>query len=160
MELIDGMGLNYLIETRSPSLDGRRIEYLAQLASGIGYIHDQGYLHRDICPRNVMVTMDHKVKIIDFGLSIPDTPEFGKPGNRTGTADYLAPEVIRRVATDRRVDLFALGVTAYETLTIGNLPWEKARGFSGSAEQAHEHDGPRSPRNIVPISTRPPPPFS
>ena len=128
MELIDGMGLNYLIETRSPSLDGRRIDYLAQMANAIGYIHEQGYLHRDICPRNAMVTQDHVLKMIDFGLSIPDTPDFGKPGNRTGTADYLAPELIRRMTTDKRVDLFALGVTAFETLTGGSLPWEKAHG--------------------------------
>jgi serine/threonine protein kinase len=65
------------------------------------------------------------VKLIDFGLSIPYAPEFCRPGNRTGTTDYLAPELIKRRSTDHRVDLFALGVTAYEIFT-GQLPWEKA----------------------------------
>jgi len=125
MELIDGMGLNFLIETKSAQLQGKRVEYLAQLADGIEYIHQQGYLHRDICPRNIMVTGEGLVKIIDFGLTIPYRPEFCKPGNRTGTPNYLAPEIIRRSATDHRVDLFALGVTAYEVFT-GQLPWEKA----------------------------------
>jgi serine/threonine protein kinase len=128
MELIDGMGLNFLIETKSAHLEGRRIDFLTQTADGLEYIHSQGYLHRDICPRNIMVTGDNVVKIIDFGLTIPYRPEFCKPGNRTGTINYLAPELIKRVTTDHRVDLFALGVTAYELFT-GGLPWEKAQSM-------------------------------
>jgi serine/threonine protein kinase len=124
MELVDGMGLNFLIETRSPQLEGHRIDILSQFASGLEYIHKQGYLHRDICPRNVMVTREGTVKIIDLGLAIPYRPEFCKPGNRTGTPNYLAPELIKRQTTDHRVDLFALGVTAFEMFT-GELPWEE-----------------------------------
>jgi serine/threonine protein kinase len=148
MELIDGMGLNYLIETRSPLLNGRRIDYLVQMCRAIEYIHQQSYLHRDICPRNVMVAQDHVVKVIDFGLAIPFTPDFCKPGNRTGTADYLAPELIRRVATDQRVDLFALGVTAFETLT-GTLPWEKAQR-SVQVLNKHMNVPGRDPRELRP----------
>jgi serine/threonine protein kinase len=128
MELIDGMGFNYLIETKSPQLEGNRNNFLIQMADAIEYLHAQGYLHRDICPRNVMVTKDNIIKLIDFGLTIPNTPDFCKPGNRTGTPNYLAPELIRRVTTDHRVDLFALGVTAYEVFT-GVLPWEKSQSL-------------------------------
>jgi serine/threonine protein kinase len=124
MELVDGMGLNFLIETRSPQLEGHRIDILTQFANGLDYIHKQGFLHRDICPRNVMVTKEGVVKIIDMGLAVPYTPDFCKPGNRTGTPNYLAPELIKRQTTDHRVDLFALGVTAYEMFT-GELPWER-----------------------------------
>ena len=124
MELIEGLGLNYLIETRSPQLEGNRVKFLVQMAEGLEYIHKQNFLHRDICPRNVMVTKDGVVKLIDFGLAIPNEPIFLKPGNRTGTPGYLAPEVIRRSVTDQRVDLFALGVTAFEVFTY-HLPWEK-----------------------------------
>jgi eukaryotic-like serine/threonine-protein kinase len=127
MELIDGMGLNFLIETHSPLLDGRRIDYLCQLGDALEYLHAQRFLHRDLCPRNIMVTKEHVVKLIDFGLTIPYTEAFCRPGNRTGTPDYLPPELIARRKTDHRVDLFALGVTAYELFT-GGLPWEKARG--------------------------------
>src|SRR5262249_46514364 len=102
MELIDGDGLNFLIETHSPKLNGKRVDYLIKVADGIEYIHSQKYMHRDICPRNIMVTHEGVVKIIDFGLTIPYTPEFCRPGNRTGTPDYLAPEVIKRVTTDHR----------------------------------------------------------
>lgn len=134
MELIDGMGLNFLIETNSPHINGRRIEYLIQLADGLEHIHKHGFIHRDICPRNVMVNSEGVVKIIDFGLTIPNLPDFNKPGNRTGTPSHLAPEVIKRVTTDERVDLFAMGITAYEVFT-GQLPWEKAP----SQQTLHSH---------------------
>jgi serine/threonine protein kinase len=147
MELIDGDGLNLLVETRSPRLDGNRINYLSQLADALEYLHSQGYLHRDICPRNVMVDREGVVKLIDFGLTIPNKPEFCKPGNRTGTTDYLAPELIRRVTTDHRVDLFALGVTAYEMFTHG-LPWEKAASLQTLL--SHMNTPPRNPRELNP----------
>jgi eukaryotic-like serine/threonine-protein kinase len=147
MELIDGMGLNYLIETKSPQLEGNRANFLTQIADALEYLHKQGFLHRDICPRNVMVTKENVVKLIDFGLTIPNRPEFLKPGNRTGTPNYLAPELIRRVTTDVRVDLFALGVTAYEVYT-GKLPWEYTESLQ--TIMSHMNSPGRDPREIVP----------
>jgi eukaryotic-like serine/threonine-protein kinase len=146
-ELIEGVGLNFLIETNSPALKGQRIAILIQLSEALGFLHQSGYLHRDICPRNVMVTNEGQVKLIDFGLTIPFTPEFCKPGNRTGTPDYLAPELIKRVTTDHRVDLFALGVTAYEMFTF-KLPWDK--GESRQTLESHMNIAGRDPRDYVP----------
>jgi serine/threonine protein kinase len=145
MELIDGMGLNFLIETRSPNLEGKRTDLLTQMSDAFDYIHTQGYLHRDICPRNVMVTTEGVVKVIDFGLTIPYRPEFCKPGNRTGTPNYLAPELIKRVTTDHRVDLFAMGVTAYELYT-GMLPWEKTESLQTLL--SHLNNPGKDPREL------------
>jgi serine/threonine protein kinase len=145
MELIDGMGMNFLIETKSPDLEGKRVALLLQAADGLEYIHKQGFLHRDICPRNMMVTKAGVLKYIDFGLAIPYTPEFCRPGNRTGTPNYLAPELIKRTTTDHRVDLFALGVTAYELFT-GNLPWEKAESMQTLL--SHMNSPGKDPRNL------------
>jgi eukaryotic-like serine/threonine-protein kinase len=147
MELVDGVGLNYLIETRNPQLDGNRINFLSQMCDALEFVHRQGYLHRDICPRNVMVTKEGVVKLIDFGLSIPSRDSFLRPGNRTGTPNYLAPELIRRNATDRRVDLFALGVTAYEVFT-GDLPWEKTQSLQTLL--SHMNVPGKNPRDIKP----------
>jgi serine/threonine protein kinase len=147
MEFIDGLGFNFLIETLSPHLKGKRIEYLVQLATGLEYIHQQGYLHRDICPRNAMVTQDGVLKIIDFGLALPYRPEFCKPGNRTGTPNYLAPELIKRTTTDHRVDLFAVGVTAYECFT-NQLPWERSQSLQ--TLMSHMNSPGRSPRQFRP----------
>lgn len=143
MELIEGMGLNFLIETKSSHLQGHRVELLKQVAEGLGYVHKTGYLHRDICPRNIMVTNEGLVKLIDFGLTIPYKPEFCRPGNRTGTPNYLAPELIKRTTTDHRVDLFALGVTAYEMYT-GALPWEKSESLQTLL--SHMNSAGRDPR--------------
>ncbi|HLN32738.1 MAG TPA: serine/threonine-protein kinase [Gemmataceae bacterium] len=147
MELIEGPGLNFLIETHSPNLTGKRVDYLIQTADGLEYVHQQGFMHRDICPRNIMITSEGIVKLIDFGLTIPNQPIFCKPGNRTGTPNYLAPEIIKRVGTDQRVDLFALGVTAYETFT-GELPWEKSRSLETLLK--HLNTSGRDPREYDP----------
>ena len=125
MEWVDGLGLNYLVETKNAQLNGNRINFVSQLCDALQYMHDSKWLHRDLCTRNVMVDKDGILKLIDFGLTIPYTPAFISGGNRTGTSDILAPEIIRRRAIDHRVDLFALGVTAYEVFT-GQLPWERS----------------------------------
>jgi eukaryotic-like serine/threonine-protein kinase len=147
MEMIEGMGLNFMIETNSPALNGQRISILVQLSEALEHLHRSGYLHRDMCPRNVMVTQKGQVKLIDFGLAIPNRPEFCRPGNRTGTPDYLAPELIKRVTTDHRVDMFALGVTAYEVFT-GRLPWDK--GESRQTLEQHMNVPGRDPREWKP----------
>jgi serine/threonine protein kinase len=146
MELIDGMGLNFLIETRSPHLEGNRVKLLLQVVDALEHVHQHGFLHRDVCPRNIMVTQENLVKLIDFGLSVPYRPEFCRPGNRTGTPNYLAPEIIKRITTDHRVDLFALGVTAYELFT-GEVPWEKA--LSMQTLQSHLNSPGRDPRDYA-----------
>src|SRR5439155_2563456 len=141
-------GLNFLIETKSPYLKGHRIDILRQVADGLEYTHRQKFLHRDICPRNIMVnTQDGVVRIIDFGLSIPYTPEFCRPGNRTGTPSYMSPELIKRQSTDHRVDVFALGVTAYEVFT-GSLPWEKTESLQTLL--SHINSPGRDPRDLAP----------
>ncbi|HJS09230.1 MAG TPA: serine/threonine-protein kinase, partial [Pirellulales bacterium] len=115
MEYLDGPGLNSLVVARSPSLDANRMALLRQAAEALGAVHKAGYIHRDVCPRNYVVSRDAKtLKLIDFGLAVPNTPEFRQPGNRTGTANYMAPEVVRRKKTDQRLDIFAFGVTAFE----------------------------------------------
>ena len=147
MELIEGLGLNFLIETKAPQLEGHRIEYLTQIAEGLDAMHRQGFLHRDVCPRNIMIDSEGVVKIIDLGLAIPYRPEFCRPGNRTGTTNYLAPELIKRQTTDHRVDMFALGVTAFEVFT-GELPWEKAA--SQQVLLSHVNSPARDPRMFLP----------
>lgn len=148
MEWVDGLGLNYLVETKSPQLKGNRINYLNQLCDAVQYMHDNKWLHRDLCPRNVMIDKEGVLKLIDFGLTIPYTPIFTSGGNRTGTGDILAPEIIRRRPIDHRVDLFALGVTAYEVF-INQLPWERLPS-SEETFRRRLNTQPRQARDLSP----------
>ncbi len=141
MEYLHGVGLHALIRQRDPRLVGKRVALVRQMAEAIHAVHEAGYIHRDVCPRNFIVTDDFEsLKLIDFGLTLPDLPAFRQPGNRTGTPMYMAPEIVRRRPTDRRVDIFAFGVSAYELLTF-ELPWPHA-DTSGVGALSHDTDAP------------------
>lgn len=135
MEYLDGPGLNSLIIGRSPLLNGNRLTLLRHAAEALETVHNAGYIHRDICPRNFVCSKDcTSLKLIDFGLSVPAEKEYMLPGNRTGTPNYMAPEVVRRKATDQRLDVFAYGVSMYELFAF-ELPWQ--RGSDGRAAMGH-----------------------
>ncbi|MAG94107.1 MAG: serine/threonine protein kinase [Planctomycetaceae bacterium] len=125
MEFIDGLSMSFLVGTQNEVMQKNRLRFMAELGDAIAYFHGRNWIHRDICPRNVLVDSEHSVKLIDFGLVVPNTPEFQKPGNRTGTANYMAPELIKRQRTDQRIDIFSYAVTCYEMFTK-HMPWEAA----------------------------------
>lgn len=148
MEFLDGPGLNSLIIARSPLLDGNRLTLCRQAAEAVQAVHNAGYIHRDVCPRNFVCSKDAtSLKLIDFGLTVPAEKEFMMPGNRTGTPNYMAPEVVRRKATDGRLDIFAFGVSMYELFAF-ELPWQ--RGSDGRAAMAHGLTEPPPLRNYYP----------
>jgi serine/threonine protein kinase len=135
MEYLGGSGLNNVLLVQEDLMAGARLHYIRQIAEAISVVHEKGFIHRDICPRNLIFTEDGTVlKLTDFGLTVPNQPPFTDPGNRTGTANYMAPELIRRKPTDRRIDIFAFGVTIYELCTK-NLPWP--RGDNANAAMTH-----------------------
>ncbi|MGA2256443.1 MAG: protein kinase, partial [Thermoguttaceae bacterium] len=136
-EFIDGPNFNSLLVSRDPALDGNRLQFIRQAAEAVAAMHAAGFVHRDVCPRNYLLSdqIKNELKLIDFGLSLPDEPQFRQPGVRTGNPNYMAPEIVRRKATDLRVDIFAFGVTAYEICT-SELPW--LRGTTGMAAMTHD----------------------
>jgi serine/threonine-protein kinase len=141
MEYLDGPGLNSLIIGRSKLLAGNRLALMTQAAEAIMTVHDAGYIHRDVCPRNFVCTKDAtSLKLIDFGLTVPARKEFMQPGIRTGTPNYMAPEVVRRKTTDLRLDIFAFGVSMYEMFAF-ELPWQRGTG-DGRAAMGHGQSKP------------------
>ena len=141
MEYLEGTGLNSVLMVKQDLLAGARLHYIRQVAEALQEVHEKGFIHRDICPRNLLFTGDANIlKLTDFGLTVPNRPPFTDPGNRTGTPDYMAPELARRKPTDHRLDIFSFGVTIYELCTR-QLPWPK--GDSGLV--AMTHDQPPEP---------------
>lgn len=147
MEFVEGYLLTYYVDAQNAALKEHRVRFLAELGDAVEYLHSQGYIHRDLCPKNVVVTEDLRVKLIDFGLVVPDTPEFRRPGNRTGTANYMAPELIRRQPTDKRIDVFSYAVTCFEVCTR-KLPWERATSLE--AIMQHLNSPPADIRKLAP----------
>ncbi len=134
-EFIEGRLLHVMISSKKQIEASKRLRFIRQAAEAIDTVHAAGFVHRDICPRNFLVTPEDTLKIFDFGLSVPDKPAFLQPGNRTGTPNYMAPEVVRRRHFDKRIDIFSFGISAFEICTLG-LPWP--RGNTGRAALSHD----------------------
>lgn len=92
------------------------------LELGLIYIHDWNIIHRDIKPENILLDEKLKIKIGDFGLSHQvENKEY--PSERCGTPGYMSPEVIDRLPTNTKTDIFSLGVTAYKML-FAKMPFK------------------------------------
>ena len=140
-EFVEGALLHALLTTKKVAFSpAQKIDLVRQAATAIATVHKAGFVHRDICPRNFMLRPDGRLVLFDFGLAVPDKPVFLQPGNRIGTPNYMAPEVVRRKQADKRLDIFSFGVTAYEICTLAS-PWP--RGQTGNV--ALSHDTPPDP---------------
>ena len=146
MEFVDGQSLNYARESGGLDLSAK-LELLAQASEALTAVHEAGFIHRDFGPKNLMVDRERQVKLIDFGLAVPNTAAFRRPGNRTGTLTYMAPELVRREPTDERIDIFSFGVTAYEFLT-GRLPYD-AKATDPMAVMRQRINGEAKPMDEV-----------
>ncbi|QDU47415.1 Serine/threonine-protein kinase PK-1 [Symmachiella dynata] len=117
MEYVNGVSLTLPVALQNELMQSHRLTFIVQIGEGLDYFHKQGWIHRDLCPRNILVDRQNSIKLIDFGLVVPNTPPFRAPGNRTGTASYMAPELIKRMPTDQRIDVYSYAVTCYEMYT-------------------------------------------
>jgi two-component system LytT family response regulator len=129
MELVRGRPLATLL-AGAPMDPTRALDLAIEVAEGLAEAHARGVVHRDLKPKNVMLTESGHAKIIDFGLaklvrprppfeSGADTPAWGDtdPGRILGTAAYMSPEQVRGAEVDARSDLFAFGALVYEMLS-------------------------------------------
>jgi serine/threonine protein kinase/tetratricopeptide (TPR) repeat protein len=134
MEYVEGRSLQEQLAL-GPLSRGCLIDYATQIAGALEHAHGRGILHRDIKPANIMVTLEGRVKLLDFGLAklleVDDETRsvLTAPGTWMGTLQYCAPEVLRGREADRRSDLYSLGIVVYQ-MSCGLLPYE---GLDGHA---------------------------
>lgn len=126
MEFVNGPNLQRLINSKDPMWRGNRFRMGLDIARGLGYIHQNNLVHRDFCPKNILLDQGGTPKIIDFGLALPADVTNRWRFDRSGTASYMAPEQVRGREVDFRSDIYAFGMTLYEVLT-GKRPYPKAK---------------------------------
>lgn len=149
MDYINGVSLTLLVDLQNEVMRANRLKFIIQIGEGLSYFHKQGWIHRDLCPRNIMVDKENNIKLIDFGLAVPDRPEFRAPGNRTGTASHMAPELIRRQTTDQRIDLYSYAVTCFE-MFANELPHKVDPTLTLDMVVQHINTPPTDIRELVP----------
>ncbi len=122
MEYIEGETLAVLLKKQFPIHFSRVIGLIRQVLNGLQYAHENGIIHRDIKPGNIMVTRKDVVKLVDFGIAKVDSTQITSPGHVLGTPSYMSPEQITGEKVDRRTDIFSVGVVLYQCLA-GRLPF-------------------------------------
>jgi eukaryotic-like serine/threonine-protein kinase len=125
MEYLPGGSLADRLEREGAQPVGRSLEWLGQAAAALDAAHANGIVHRDVKPANLLLDIDDRVKVADFGVaSAADLGSFTEAGTVVGTAGYLAPEQARGERATPASDLYALAVVAFELLT-GRRPFER-----------------------------------
>src|SRR5215218_1510480 len=122
MEHLKGRNLKELLAARGPAPVHISVDIARQVLHALGHAHENGIVHRDIKPHNVMIDDDRRVKVTDFGIARAGTSQMTEAGSIVGTAQYLSPEQARGAQVDQRSDLYSVGVVLYELLT-GKVPF-------------------------------------
>ena len=144
MEWFPGQTLLELIEKRGRLDSSTAVHVGQQIASALGHIHENGIVHRDIKPGNVLVDDDWNVRVIDFGLcKVLDSSDAAKEaeGLTVGTVGYISPEQARgSVDLDVRSDIYSLGVSMYH-MVIGEVPFSGDDDFEVMSKQIMQRLG-------------------
>ena len=157
MELIDGVTVEQRLAHDGPFQPSEVVEIGTQICHAVSAVHGAGLLHRDIKAQNVMIAIDGRAVLMDFGTGWEMSEASGSTGALAGTPLYLAPELLRGGESTIQSDVYSIGVLLYRMLT-GSYP-VRARNFA-DLRLAHERrdrddvlairrDVPRRLANIV-----------
>ena len=122
MELVEGITLkNYIMKKGKLSVK-EATSIAIQVSLGLEAAHNQGIIHRDVKPQNIIISTDGKVKLSDFGIA-KATNSNTITANVMGSVHYSSPEQVRGGFSDAKSDIYSLGITMYEMVT-GRVPFD------------------------------------
>lgn len=131
MELIEGEPLSKMLPLPGP----QALDYLLQVATALQYCHQQGILHCDVKPENIMVDRDGRVKLIDFGISLNEGSSISGP--LVGSPHYLAPERVTGGPLTAAADVYAFGIVLFQVIT-GTVPFDGPDAASIARQHVEE----------------------
>ena len=121
MEYVQGQDLDEIVKAQEVPISIERAKKLmTQILEAFKYAHQNGIIHRDVKPSNILITADDQIKVLDFGIAklVGDTQHnLTKTGTQIGTVYYMSPEQVKGKELDHRSDIYSLGVTFYELLS-------------------------------------------
>ncbi|WP_083504655.1 protein kinase domain-containing protein [Nesterenkonia jeotgali] len=138
MELVPGRPLSVLLETDKTLSWEKTLSIIAQTGRALQVAHDQGLVHRDVKPGNLLITPTRRVKITDFGIArLADQVPLTATGQVMGTVQYLSPEQATGQHATGSSDIYALGIIGYEALA-GHRPFTGESQIAIALKQVNE----------------------
>ncbi len=148
MEYVSGITLKEYIERKKP-IPGKTAANIAGLVlTALQCAHENGIVHRDVKPQNIMVTEKGEVKVMDFGIArFAMSQSRTIDGNAIGSVHYISPEQALGGAVDQRTDIYSVGVILFEMLS-GRLPFDGESPISVALQQVEQN--PKALRSLNP----------
>lgn len=149
MEYVEGHTVRELLKDGSAVPIDEAVEISVGVLGALEYAHNEGIVHRDIKPGNIMLTPTGRVKVMDFGIArvmADNAATVTAPNSVVGTAQYLSPEQARGESVDQRSDIYSMGCVLYELLT-GRPPFQGESAISVAYQ--HVREVPTSPSEIA-----------
>ena len=143
MERVEGITLKSYMQKKGALSREEVLSYSEQVLRALEHAHSKGIVHRDIKPQNIMLLKNGRVKVTDFGIAVLPTGEHSADGKAIGTVYYISPEQASGKETDKRSDLYSLGILMYE-MTTGTLPFNADTPVSVALMQVREQPTPPS----------------
>jgi len=144
MEYIEGQTLEKRLADKGPLASVEAKRYFQQIAAALDTAHEKGILHRDVKPGNIIITKDHQIKLVDFGLArisqSAETQTVTCTIIAAGTPAYMSPEQCTGGKVDERSDIYSLGCVLYEALS-GRKVFPASNGFA--CMQMHTFETPQ-----------------
>lgn len=152
MEYIEGITLKDYMTRKGVLSLSEIISYTEQILHALEHAHSKGVVHRDIKPQNIMLLKNGVIKVMDFGIAkLPNAETLTLTDKAIGTVFYISPEQAEGKASDRRSDLYSLGIMIYE-MSCGKLPFYDESPITVALKQIN--DDPIPPRSINPSIPR------